>query len=317
MRHCRFSVGCRDARPACGCGSNAQYGPQTSKQLLRPAQNCHHSCALAGGPPAAWRAIRPRPQARTRMLPGPSFRPLTCCLAASQRRPYTPTSEINQRGHVDFVIKMYTDGQMSQVLVGAALLTFPSAGCCASLHLVHDNGGPAVQLSAAVRNRARKERACSGCWQGLQPAWAQRAPAPSACTSRCCCGVHTLDLASGTPAAGKLGRVPSTQPHLCSCARSRRRAWTWAACCSSRAPRAASDTSGAPRRPSVGYTRGAPLRGRALLLGVSLLRRLQRVPASTFAAAALAGPAAGAVCQPRSGWRHAGAVLGLYSGVPA
>lgn len=67
----------------------------------------------------------------------------------------------------------------------------------------------------------------------------------------------------------------------------------------------------------MGYTRGAPLRGRALLLGVSLLRRLQRVPASTFAAAALAGPAAGAVCQPRSGWRHAGAVLGLYSGVPA
>ena len=32
-------------------------------------------------------------------------------------RPYTPTSEIHQRGHVDFVIKLYDDGQMSQVLV--------------------------------------------------------------------------------------------------------------------------------------------------------------------------------------------------------
>ncbi|PSC68419.1 NADH-cytochrome b5 reductase 1 [Micractinium conductrix] len=41
-------------------------------------------------------------------------------------RPYTPTSEIHQRGHVDFVIKLYDDGQMSQVLasldVGAVLL---------------------------------------------------------------------------------------------------------------------------------------------------------------------------------------------------
>ncbi len=42
-----------------------------------------------------------------------------CC-----RRPYTPTSEINQRGHVDFVIKLYPDGQMSQILVRAALSWF-------------------------------------------------------------------------------------------------------------------------------------------------------------------------------------------------
>lgn len=33
-------------------------------------------------------------------------------------RPYTPTSEIGQRGHVDFVIKLYPDGQMSQILAG-------------------------------------------------------------------------------------------------------------------------------------------------------------------------------------------------------
>lgn len=32
------------------------------------------------------------------------------------RRPYTPTSEVNQRGHVDFVIKLYPDGEMSQAL---------------------------------------------------------------------------------------------------------------------------------------------------------------------------------------------------------
>ena len=32
------------------------------------------------------------------------------------RRPYTPTTSIAQRGFVDFVIKLYPDGQMSQIL---------------------------------------------------------------------------------------------------------------------------------------------------------------------------------------------------------
>ena len=31
-------------------------------------------------------------------------------------RPYTPTTSIAQRGFVDFVIKLYPDGQMSQIL---------------------------------------------------------------------------------------------------------------------------------------------------------------------------------------------------------
>jgi hypothetical protein len=30
-------------------------------------------------------------------------------------RPYTPTSETTHRGHVDFVIKLYPQGAMSQV----------------------------------------------------------------------------------------------------------------------------------------------------------------------------------------------------------
>lgn len=41
-------------------------------------------------------------------------------------RPYTPTTSVAQRGYVDFVIKLYPDGQMSQILaqadVGTTLL---------------------------------------------------------------------------------------------------------------------------------------------------------------------------------------------------
>lgn len=59
--------------------------------------------------------------------------PAVCC------RPYTPTTSVAQRGYVDFVIKLYPDGQMSQILAQASRfvlrgslvrLAFGTACCC-------------------------------------------------------------------------------------------------------------------------------------------------------------------------------------------
>ena len=49
--------------------------------------------------------------------PLPAVCSVLCCLPSLPcRRPYTPTTSIAQRGFVDFVIKLYPDGQMSQIL---------------------------------------------------------------------------------------------------------------------------------------------------------------------------------------------------------
>ena len=51
------------------------------------------------------------------LLPYPRCSPLCC----TPHRPYTPTTELLQRGHVDFVIKLYPDGAMSGVLAALAV----------------------------------------------------------------------------------------------------------------------------------------------------------------------------------------------------